>query len=125
MYREKIREALEAKKAEAQVIRADFDEKRTKLEADGYDPVNDKESFDEVLDISRALQGKNEEIAQLTSQWEAAVEIDATHVDGQKNGSSPFESKAGEIELRGEPIEETPGDRFVNSKELKQLQESG
>jgi len=129
MYREKIKEALEAKRAEAQKLWGEFDEARKTLTADGFDPTKDKDAFDKAQAVHRAYAAVDQEVKELATQYESAIEMDGSRGPGGtpfdddgghgKNGDGPDGLKG----LDGEAY--TPGDKFIGSPELKAIRQSG
>lgn len=118
MVVEKIREALEAKRAEAQKVWADFETKREVLTADGFDPTKDKEAFESAHEISKTYDGLRQEVDDLTKQWEQALEMEGINPVKE----SPFDNERDED---GKSKIWTPGERFTGSDEMKTLQSSG
>jgi HK97 family phage major capsid protein len=129
MLKEKIREALEAKRAEAQLKWDAFDTLKNNMVESGVDPLKDKEAFEKAHEAHKEYMELKQEIDGLQTMWEQSVEMDGS-VEPRK---TPFsENGHGETkelvpyELNGgKAMEKSPGQIFAESQEIKALQESG
>ena len=138
MLKEKIREALEAKRSEAQQKWTAFDELRKAMTENGYDPLKDKELFEKAHEAQKDYALVRDEADSLAKDWEKAVEMDGTiepgktpfsdDDDGNGNkGLAPYIwGPHGElIPLQNGKARKTPGEMFSDSDELKKLRDSG
>jgi len=120
MYRETIRKALEAKRAEAQTKWTEFDEARKAIQAEGFDPTKDKDAFEKAHELQKAYaliaEGEGG-VRDLTAQYEKALDIDGA----PKPDNTPF-TPEGEA---GTKAWQSPGDRVLASENYKGLRDSG
>ena len=111
MYRETIRKALEAKRAEAQKKWTEFDEARKAIQAEGFDPTKDKDAFEKAHELQKAYaliaEGEGG-VRDLTAQYEKALDIDGA----PKPDNTPF-TPEGEA---GTKAWQSPGDRVLASE---------
>src|SRR5215471_11970043 len=98
--RQKIKEALEAKRAEAQQAWEEFDKTRTAMVESGLDPLKDKDAFEKAHELHKVYATKNAE-GQLVMD------------------------ELGQIVVANGKALKTPGEIFTESREIKALQESG
>lgn len=136
--KEKIRQALEAKRAEAQQKWTAFDELRKNMTDNGYDPLKDKELFEKAHEAQKEYALARDECETLQKQWEQAVEMEGEAAPSRKNPFSgddddgrngngkdlPFEvDEYGQVLVKRDV--KSPGQIFAESKELKALRDSG
>src|SRR5262245_46515263 len=131
----KIREALEAKRAEAQVKWTAFDELRKAMSENGFDPLKDKEGFEKAHEAHKEYALVRDEADELQKAWEKAVEMDGeiaprkTPFSDDEDGGSSNGHKDLERLLSGlygiEANGKTAGEIFAGSDQVKSLRESG
>jgi len=134
--RQKIKEALEAKRAEAQQAWEEFDKTRTSMVESGLDPLKDKDAFEKAHELHKVYATKNAEADELKEAYDKAVEMEeAVEPKRSPFGGKEGEGKNGEGQLvmdelgqivvaNGKALK-TPGEIFTESREIKALQESG
>jgi HK97 family phage major capsid protein len=143
MYREKIREALEAKRAEAQAKWGEFEKLREAITGSDVDPFKNKDAFEKAHEAQKDYSLAKQECDELFKQYEQAVEMDGA----VKPGDTPFSADEtgngngngskrdmppyiwgpnGElIPIGNGKASKTPGELFADSEQIKKLQESG
>lgn len=112
-----IREALEAKRAEASVAWAEFEKERGKL-SDGYDPEKDRPVLDSMKAAQTSYDGLKQEVDAIFADYETALISEGT----SPLGESPFKV---DDDGGSRNRVKSPGDIFTNSEELKALVKSG
>lgn len=118
MKAKQIREALEAKRQAASVKWAEFEEERGKLSAESYDPEKDRPILEAIQAKQKEYDSLKEEVEAIFKDYEAALIADGT----KPIGDSPFKMH----DFENDPSKiKTPGEIFVDSKEMHELTESG
>lgn len=125
MYREKIREALEAKRSEAQQKWGEFEKLRDAITGADVDPLKDRDAFEKAHEAQKAYSVVKEECDELFKRYEAAVEMDGTVSPGKTPFSDDEENGNGNGHGKSVERYKSPGEVFAESKQIKSLQESG
>lgn len=135
MLKEKIREALEAKRSEAQQKWTVFDDLRKGMTENGYDPLKDKELFEKAHDAQKDYAVVRDEADDLFKQYEQAVEMDGS----VEPGKSPFSDDDDDGKRKDFPYVwgpdgnlipagktmKSPGELFAESEQVANLKASG
>lgn len=136
--KQKIKEALEAKRAEAQTKWGEFEKLRDAMIENGTDPLKDKEAFEKAHEVQKEYAVLNTEADELFGQYEKAVEMDGateprkTPFSDDDNGNGNGRKDAGYVwgpdgqllSVNGQ-MAKTPGELFSESSQVKSVQDSG
>jgi hypothetical protein len=122
MLRTQIKEALEAKRAEAQQKWGVFEKLRDAMQEAGVDPLKDKDAFEKAHEAQKDYALVKSECDELFGQYEKAVEMDGT-LEPRK---TPFSDDDDHDENgNGNGKVKSAGEMFADSAQMKQLRESG